>query len=67
DITLWSGNEEIKPYEEGAREKNIITCPINTLFPFLISGHDYMFKQALLHKWELKRELPQPPDFLSGF
>lgn len=46
DITLWRGNEEIKPYEEGAREKNIITYPSNAPFPFLIPEHGYMFKQS---------------------
>jgi hypothetical protein len=46
DITLWPGGEEIKPYEEGAREKNKITCPSEAPFPFLIPGHHYMFKQS---------------------
>ena len=46
DITAWNGNEEMKPYEEGAREKNIITCPAHAPFPFLIANHDYMFKQS---------------------
>lgn len=46
DITLWRGNEEIKPYEEGAREKNIITCLTNPPFSFLIPEHNYMFKQS---------------------
>lgn len=49
DITLWRGNEEIKPYEEGAREKNIIMCPTNPPFSFLILEHNYMFKQSNHH------------------
>jgi hypothetical protein len=44
DVTSWA--EEIEPHQEGARDKNKVTCPGDSPFPFLIGGHTYLFKQS---------------------
>jgi hypothetical protein len=46
DITDWNVNDEILPYQEGKREKNIINCPEKPPFAFLIPKHAYLFKQS---------------------
>lgn len=46
NVASWSNNLEIEPYQEGAREKNKVNCPIEPPFSFLIPGHLYLFKQS---------------------
>jgi len=77
DVTLWRKFNEIEAYAEGARAKEIITCPTNIPFPFLISNHKYLFKQsnknfpaqfwveAIAFRLGCLMDVPVPPAFIG--
>lgn len=47
DVAKWRKKEdEIEPYQEGARAKNKVLCPNPAPSPCLIGDHDYLFKQS---------------------
>ncbi len=77
DVAGWRENEEIEPYQEGARQKSRINCPEIPPFPFLIPNHTYLFKQSnsrycaqfwveiIAYRLGCLMNVPVPPAFIG--
>ncbi len=77
DITDWQRDEEFAQYPEGARDKTLVFCPSKEPFPFLLSGHRYLFKRSTLRYPEqfwmeiiayhlgCQMKVPVPPAFAA--
>lgn len=47
DIADWEIHPEYEVFPEGARDKSLLICPASPPFDFCLSGHRYLFKEAI--------------------
>jgi hypothetical protein len=47
DISGWDLDEDYGVYPEGARDKTLYRCPVDTPHSFLLPGHRYLFKRSI--------------------